>query len=404
MVYLEDVMRTFSTPQKALTLIAARLLPSGVLRRLYARDRATSDDLATVIFSSGSTGKPKGVMLSHRNVLSNLEGMIQMFPVDSHDRMIGVLPFFHSFGFTGTLWFPMVAGFGALYVPNPMDAKAVGQLAGKYGGTMLIGTPTFYTAYIRKCSPEEFKTLRYAIVGAEKLREPIARAFKEKFGHDIIEGYGCTELSPVVSANYPDGPEGQVGRKPGTVGHPLPGIVVRIVDPDTGAPRAVNEQGLLLVKGPNLMLGYLNNPSLTAEVLRDGWYVTGDIGTLDEDGFITLTDRLSRFSKIAGEMVPHQKIEEVASALLDDANAVVTAVADESRGERLVLLYTKADVPPEQLWAMLNDSELPKLWIPKRDNIYLIDAIPVLGTGKIDLRAVKALAAAKTEGAGAATP
>jgi len=403
MVYLEDVMRTFSTPQKVLTLIAARLLPSGVLRRLYARDRATSDDLATVIFSSGSTGKPKGVMLSHRNVLSNLEGMIQMFPVDSHDRMIGVLPFFHSFGFTGTLWFPMVAGFGALYVPNPMDAKAVGQLAGKYGGTMLIGTPTFYTAYIRKCSPEEFKTLRYAIVGAEKLREPIARAFKEKFGLDIIEGYGCTELSPVVSANYPDGPEGQVGRKPGTVGHPLPGIVVRVVDPDTGAPRGVNEPGLLLVKGPNLMMGYLNNPSLTAEVLRDGWYVTGDVGAVDEDGFITLTDQLSRFSKIAGEMVPHQKIEEVASALLDDPNAVVTSVADESRGERLVLLYTKADVRPEQLWAMLNDSELPKLWIPKRDNIYLIDAIPVLGTGKIDLRAVKTLAAAKTEAAGSPT-
>jgi acyl-[acyl-carrier-protein]-phospholipid O-acyltransferase/long-chain-fatty-acid--[acyl-carrier-protein] ligase len=281
-----------------------------------------------------------------------------------------------------------------------MDAKAVGQLAGKYGGTMLIGTPTFYTAYIRKCSPDEFKTLRYAIVGAEKLREPVARGFKEKFGLDIIEGYGCTELSPVVSANYPDGPEGQVGLKPGTVGHPLPGVVVRIVSPETGAPRGVNEQGLLLVKGPNLMLGYLNNPSLTAEVLRDGWYVTGDIGAVDEDGFITLTDRLSRFSKIAGEMVPHQKIEEVASALLDDPNAVVTAVADESRGERLVLLYTKADVRPEQLWAMLNDSELPKLWIPKRDNVYLIDAIPVLGTGKIDLRAVKALAAAKTEGAG----
>jgi acyl-[acyl-carrier-protein]-phospholipid O-acyltransferase/long-chain-fatty-acid--[acyl-carrier-protein] ligase len=402
-VYLEDVMRTFSTPQKVLTLIAARVLPAGLLRRLYARERGASDDLGTVIFSSGSTGRPKGVMLSHRNVLSNLEGMIQLFSVDSHDRIIGVLPFFHSFGFTGTLWFPMVAGFAALYVPNPMDAKAVGTLAGKYGGTMLIGTPTFYTAYIRKCSAEEFKTLRYAIVGAEKLREPVARAFKEKFGHDIIEGYGCTEMAPVVSANYPDGPEGQVGLKPGTVGHPLPGVVIRLVDPDTGAPRGVNEQGLLLVKGPNLMMGYLNNPSLTAEVVRDGWYVTGDIAQVDEDGFITLTDRLSRFSKIAGEMVPHQKIEEVASELLDDPNAVVTAVADESRGERLVLLYTKPDVPPEQLWSMLNNSELPKLWIPKRENVYQIDAIPVLGTGKIDLRAVKALAVAKTEAAGAAT-
>jgi acyl-[acyl-carrier-protein]-phospholipid O-acyltransferase/long-chain-fatty-acid--[acyl-carrier-protein] ligase len=231
----------------------------------------------------------------------------------------------------------------------------------------------------------------------------VARAFKEKFGLDIIEGYGCTEMAPVVSANCPDGPEGQVGLKPGTVGHPLPGVIVRVVDPETGEPRAVNEQGLLLVKGPNLMLGYLNNPSLTAEVVRDGWYVTGDIARVDEDGFVTLTDRLSRFSKIAGEMVPHQKIEEVASALLDDPNAVVTAVADESRGERLVMLYTKPDVRPEQLWAMLNDSELPKLWIPKRENVYQIDAIPLLGTGKIDLRAVKALAVAKTEAAGAVT-
>jgi acyl-[acyl-carrier-protein]-phospholipid O-acyltransferase / long-chain-fatty-acid--[acyl-carrier-protein] ligase len=397
MVYLEDVMRTFSAAQKVRTLVIARIVPARLLRRLYAPERRSSDDMATVIFSSGSTGKPKGVMLSHRNVLANLEGMIQLFPVRTEDRIIGVLPFFHSFGFTGTLWFPMVAGFGALYVPNPMDARAVGLLAGKYGGTMLIGTPTFYTAYIRKCTPEEFKSLRYAIVGAEKLREPVARGFKEKFGLDIIEGYGCTEMAPVVSANCPDAPEGQVGLKPGTVGQPLPGVVVRVVDPDTGAPRAVNEPGLLLVKGPNLMLGYLGNPTLTAEVIRDGWYVTGDIAAVDEDGFITLTDRLSRFSKIAGEMVPHQKIEEVASSLLDDPNTAVTAVADESRGERLVMFYTKADVKPDQLWSMLNASELPKLWLPKRENIHLIDAIPVLGTGKIDLRAVKAMAAARSE-------
>jgi acyl-[acyl-carrier-protein]-phospholipid O-acyltransferase/long-chain-fatty-acid--[acyl-carrier-protein] ligase len=176
------------------------------------------------------------------------------------------------------------------------------------------------------------------------------------------------------------------------VGHPLPGVVVKAVDPDTGAPRGVNEPGLLLVKGPNLMIGYLNDPQKTAEVVRDGWYVTGDIGAIDEDGFIRLTDRLSRFAKIAGEMVPFGRIEEVASRILDDPNCVVTALEDADRGERVVLMYVKPDVSPGELWARLNDSELPKLWVPKRENVYRIEAVPVLGTGKVDLRAVKTLA------------
>jgi acyl-[acyl-carrier-protein]-phospholipid O-acyltransferase/long-chain-fatty-acid--[acyl-carrier-protein] ligase len=393
MVFLEDVLPAFGTAAKLMTLVVARLSPAWLLDRLYAPEPDDSDALATVIFSSGSTGAPKGVMLSHRNVLSNLEAMAQLFWITSKDRIIGVLPFFHSFGFTGTLWFPLVGGFAALYVPNPMDAKSVGEMAGTYGATMLIGTPTFYQAYLRRCTPEQFAALRYAIVGAEKLREPIARAFHEKYGIDIIEGYGCTEMSPVVSCNMPAAPEGQVTLKPGTVGHPLPGVVVRAVDPDTGAPVDANEPGLLLARGPNLMLGYLNNPQKTAEVVRDRWYITGDIGTIDDDGFIQLTDRLSRFAKIAGEMVPFGRIEEVASEILDDPNCVVTAVEDADRGERLVLMYVKTDVPPEALWSRLNESALPKLWVPKRENIYRIEAIPVLGTGKVDLRAVKQLAA-----------
>jgi acyl-[acyl-carrier-protein]-phospholipid O-acyltransferase/long-chain-fatty-acid--[acyl-carrier-protein] ligase len=392
MVFLEDVLPAFGTAAKVVTLLVARLSPAWVLDRLYAPEPDDTDALATVIFSSGSTGAPKGVMLSHRNVLSNLEAMAQLFWITSKDRIIGVLPFFHSFGFTGTLWFPLVGGFAALYVPNPMDAKSVGEMAGTYGATMLIGTPTFYQAYLRRCTPEQFARLRYAIVGAEKLRDPIARAFREKYGIDIIEGYGCTEMSPVVSCNMPAAPGGQVTLKSGTVGHPLPGVVVRAVDPDTGAPVDANEPGLLLAKGPNLMIGYLNNPKKTAEVLQDRWYVTGDIGTIDDDGFIQLTDRLSRFAKIAGEMVPFGRIEEVASEILDDPNCIVTALEDADRGERLVLMYVKADVPPEALWSRLNESALPKLWVPKRENIYRIEAIPVLGTGKVDLRAVKQLA------------
>jgi acyl-[acyl-carrier-protein]-phospholipid O-acyltransferase/long-chain-fatty-acid--[acyl-carrier-protein] ligase len=391
-VALEDVMPSFTAGEKLATLVAARLMPSSWLIRRYAPENIGPDDLATVIFSSGSTGQPKGVMLSHRNVIANLEGMGQVFWVTPEDRMIGVLPFFHSFGFTGTLWFPLVSGFATLFVPNPMDAKAVGELADTHAATILIGTPTFYQAYIRKCEPHQFRALRYGVVGAERLREPIARAFREKFGIDLLEGYGCTEMAPVVSVNVPDvAHAGQTGSKAGTVGHPLPGVVIRVVDPETKRPVGAGEPGLLLVKGPNRMLGYLGNPEATKSVFDDGWYVTGDIGMVDDDGFIKLTDRLSRFSKIAGEMVPHLKIEEIVVDALDDPNAVVTAVPDEDRGERLVVFYT-ADVPEDDVWAALNQSELPKLWVPKRENVHRIEAIPVLGTGKVDLRGVKQLA------------
>jgi acyl-[acyl-carrier-protein]-phospholipid O-acyltransferase/long-chain-fatty-acid--[acyl-carrier-protein] ligase len=391
-VALEDVMPAFTPLAKLATLVAVRVMPTSWIIRRWAPEPIGPDDLATVIFSSGSTGQPKGVMLSHRNVLANLEGMGQVFWVTPDDRMIGVLPFFHSFGFTGTLWFPLVSGFATLFAPNPMDAKAVGQLAEAHAATILIGTPTFYQAYIRKCEPHQFRALRYGVVGAERLRDQIARAFREKFGLDLLEGYGCTEMAPVVSVNVPDvAHAGQTGSKSGTVGHPLPGVVVRAVDPETRRPVPQGAPGLLLVKGPNRMLGYLGNPAATRAVFDDGWYVTGDIGTVDDDGFITLTDRLSRFSKIAGEMVPHLRIEEVVVNALDDPNAVVTAVPDDDRGERLVVFYTK-DEPEDAVWAALNQSELPKLWVPKRENVHRIEAIPVLGTGKVDLRAVTQLA------------
>ena len=274
-----------------------------------------------------------------------------------------------------------------------MDAKAVGELTETYRGTRLISTPTFCQAYLRRCTKEQFASVKYAIVGAEKLREPIARAFKEKFGLDLLEGYGCTEMSPAVALNAPDYPAaGQKGMKPGTVGHPLPGVAAKVVDRDTGQPMKPGAEGLFLVKGANLMLGYLNAPEKTREVLRDGWYVTGDIATIDEDGFIRLTDRLSRFSKIAGEMVPHVKIEETITEILGDSACVVTAIPDEAKGERLVAFYCTKDLAPEALWSRLSESNLPRLWIPKRDNLYYLDVIPMLGSGKVDLKKVRELA------------
>jgi acyl-[acyl-carrier-protein]-phospholipid O-acyltransferase/long-chain-fatty-acid--[acyl-carrier-protein] ligase len=303
-----------------------------------------------------------------------------------------VLPFFHSFGFTVTIWFPLLSGFGVVYHPNPTDARAIGELVQKYKATLLLTTPTFCGTYTRKCSAEEFASLRYVLVGAEKLRQPVADAFREKFGVELLEGYGCTEMSPVVAVNVPDfnsGKDTQTGTKAGTVGHPLPGVAACIVDPVTFAPLPPNTEGLLLVKGSNRMLGYLNQPDRTADVFRDGWYITGDIALLDDEGFLRITDRLSRFSKIGGEMVPHLRVEEAILKVLGDAQCVVTGIPDDSRGERLVVLYVHATLTPAELYVQISETEMPRLWLPKRENLYPVDALPQLGTGKLDLRGVR---------------
>jgi acyl-[acyl-carrier-protein]-phospholipid O-acyltransferase/long-chain-fatty-acid--[acyl-carrier-protein] ligase len=395
MVLLEDVIRSTGAFTRLTTMAAAYLLPAWVLNRLYAPE-ADADQLAAVIFSSGSTGVPKGVMLTHRNILANIDSIGQLFEVSRRDVLLGVLPFFHSFGFTGTLWFPLVAGFGVAYHPNPMDAKTIGELAERHRATFLISTPTFCAAYVRKCRPEQFAHLRYAIVGAEKLREPVAAAFKEKFGLSLLEGYGCTEMAPIVAVSVPnvdDGGYRQMGVRAGSVGHPVPGVVAKIVDPETGEGPLFGKDGLLLVNGPNRMVGYLNDPEQTAAIMRDGWYVTGDIARIDDSGFIYITDRLSRFSKIGGEMVPHLKIEECISAVCGEhAPCVVTSVPDPSRGERLVAFYTDASLAAHELWERLCRTELPRLWLPRREDLRFIDAVPTLGSGKVDLRRVRQLA------------
>ena len=400
MVFIEEIRNSFTALQKLATALKAFLLPASWLNR-RALNRQRSNDLATIIFSSGSTGTPKGVMLSHHNIVSNVEAITQVIHFTPDDRIMGVLPLFHSFGFTGTLWLPLLAGFGAVYHPNPTDAKTIGETIQKYRATLLISTPTFYLGYLRRCTKEEFASLRYLIAGAEKLREQIAKAYEEKFGKTILEGYGCTELGPVVSVNLPDivdGKEKQTGHKPGTVGQPIPGVAVKVIDADSGRLLGANEEGLLLVKGPNLMLGYLNQPELTDQAIRRGWYVTGDIASVDEDGFIRITDRVSRFSKIGGEMVPHVKIEETINEVLGVASSVVTAVPDPQRGEKLVAFYTQNGMDRDELWDKLNKSSLPKLWVPKRENLYLIDSIPVLGSGKADLKKIKTMALERAAG------
>lgn len=402
MIFLEDVAPSIGPVRKALTAALFAVTPFAVLERTaFRKARGPLDRVATIMFTSGSTGMPKGVMLTHANVLSNIEALSQVIPLGPSDRILGVLPFFHVFGFTGTLWLPACLGMGSVYHYTPLDARVVGQLAEKFQATFLLGTPTFLLAWMRRVEPEKFKSLRYVVVGAEKLREEVAKAFQEKYGLFPLEGYGATELSPVASINIPniDWPGNkQVGTKPGTVGMPAPGVFMKVVDPNTGKELGPDEPGLILVKGPNVMKGYLGDEANTKAVIRDGYYVTGDIGRIDEDGFVTLTDRLSRFSKIGGEMVPHIKVEESlheALGLLDQA-FVVAAVPDEKRGERLVVLF-KGEPDVDAALKKILESGLPKLWIPDKANFHRVEEFPLLGSGKVDFQKLK-LEARQLEG------
>ena len=395
-ILLEDA----AANPRLLEKIAAFLLwwlPARLLVRIFADSVPSIDDLATVIFSSGSTGEPKGVMLSHYNIASNIEQLNQAFMLDSSDRLLGILPFFHSFGFTVTLWLPAAIGVGVVYHPSPLDFAAIGELVRKYKVTFLLATPTFLQGYIRRCAPEDFGSLRFVLVGAEKLPERVALAFEDRFGIRPLEGYGCTECAPVVTVNTHDFRASgfrQVGAKRGKIGHPLPGISIRIEDPETGAALETDQPGLLLVRGPNVMQGYLDRQEKTAEVLRDGWYVTGDIAAVDEDGFLAITDRLSRFSKIGGEMVPHVKIEEKLHELAGatEMTFLVTGVPDAQKGERLVVLHRLRDEQIKELLAQLSASGLPNLWIPRANQFFFVAEFPHLGTGKLDLRAARNLA------------
>ena len=397
-VFLEDVAAKPGIGEKILGVLTAWLLPSALLERSFGQaNKVKLDDLSTVIFSSGSTGEPKGVMLSHYNIGSNIEQLEQVFGLNRGDCFLGILPFFHSFGFTGTLCLPAMLGVGVVYHPNPLDAKTIGPLVRDYAVTFLLATPTFAQFYMRGCAPEDFGSLRVVMTAAEKLPDRLATAFEEHFGIRPLEGYGCTECSPCVAVNSHDFRSAgfrQIGAKRGKIGHPVPGVSVKIVDPETNAPLGIGQPGLLLVRGPNVMQGYLGRPEKTAEVLRDGWYTTGDIAAIDEDGFLQITDRLSRFSKIGGEMVPHIKVEEKLHELagVTEQTFVVAGVPDEKKGERLIVLHKLSNEKLQPCLEKLAQSDLPNLWKPRADAFMRVETFPLLGTGKLDLRKVKDLA------------
>ncbi|MBI3469293.1 MAG: AMP-binding protein [Planctomycetes bacterium] len=400
-VCLEDLLGSISWRDKLAAACGAYVLPVSLLERLLSLHTIDCDDLLTVSFTSGSTGEPKGVMLSHQNIASNLQALFQIVELRRSDVALGLMPFFHSYGFTFALWGGLTLDPQVVYHHNPLDARQVGELCRDHGVTILMATPTLLRIYLRRCEPDQFANLKIVFAGAEKLPLELAHAFQEKFGVPISEAYGATELSPLAMTNVPPRRPGRVAlhfSKEGSVGRPLQGVSARIVHPDTGDDLAPDQPGVLLVKGPNVMRGYLGKAELTAQVIRDGWYVTGDIATMDAQGFITIHDRQSRFSKIGGEMVPHLKIEETLARILgsdDEIQAVVTAIPDVQKGERLVVVHKPVAESPEQICRELTHAGLPNLWIPSPDSFVEIDEIPLLGTGKPDLKRLKALALEK---------
>ena len=396
-IFLEDIRETVSSKDRIIAMLFALFAPIAVIEKSLGTPKRGLDDLATIIFSSGSEGEPKGVMLTQRNLISNGMQVYETFPHDEKTCLVGFLPFFHSFGYTVTLWLVALWGLRAVYHSNPLEPKIIGGLIEKYKATIMIGTSTFLQHFIRRCTKEQLQSLEFVVCGAEKLAPRVRDAFQEKFGVEPLEGYGTTECSPGVSVNAPDlvspGMRSKMLRR-GTIGRAFPGQAMRVVDPDTEQELPFDTPGLLQVKGPNIMKGYLHLEAKTAKVLQDGWYSTGDIAAIDFEGFVQITDRLARFSKVAGEMVPHTKVEETMHDLLGltEQSLAVASVPDTQKGERLVVLHILEDGPLDELLKKLDRSGLPNLWIPRASCFHRVEAIPVLATGKMDIKTVKKLA------------
>ena len=380
--------------------IMSILVPARLLWWLLQIPKAGGHIEALLLFTSGSTGDPKGVVMSHRNIVGNVSQFRQLLDAKKEDAILASLPFFHTFGSTVTLWYPLIEGVPIVTYPNPLEATKNAALIERHKLTLLLATPTFLRGYLRKVDPDKLRSLRLVITGAEKLPLDLAKNFEERFNQRVFEGYGLTETSPVVSVNLPEpepahpGDYVQPSSRLGSVGKMAPGIAAEIREPETNRKLSLHESGMLWLRGVNIFEGYLRDPERTADVLQDGWLKTGDLGRFDEDGFLYIEGRLSRFSKIGGEMVPHEVIEHKIVDLLDlsgkdERMVAIVGVQDKAKGEALILL-SAVDVDLAQLRKKLHDAGVPNLWIPK--HVQRVGAIPVLASGKLDLKRCKELA------------
>jgi acyl-[acyl-carrier-protein]-phospholipid O-acyltransferase/long-chain-fatty-acid--[acyl-carrier-protein] ligase len=400
LIHLDVVLPKLKVKFVAWRAVVA-VTPSWVLARMLRIPRIGDRDEALVLFTSGSSGEPKGVVLSHRNVLGNVSQFSLMLNMTRKDTVLACLPFFHSFGCTVTLWFPLIEGIRSVTYPNALETAKNAELIDRYSVTLFCTTPTFLRSYLRKAEAKQFKSVEYLVTGAEKLPNELAATFKEQFGIQILQGYGLTETSPVAAVNLPDpkahrpGDAVQPSNREGSVGKLAPGMAAEIRDPDTGQKLTLHDTGMLWLRGPNIFEGYLDAPAKTADVLVDRWFKTGDLARFDEDGFCFIEGRLSRFSKIGGEMVPHETVESKVSEVLalpkDERLIAIAGIPDEAKGEALVLLAAR-DIDPAELRKKLSEAGVPNLWIPRI--VKRIEAIPILASGKLDLQRCKEFALA----------
>ena len=397
LLMLEDIREEISTLSRIGTLLKAIMLPASVIQRSYF-NTVSMNNTAAILFSSGSEGQPKGVELSHSNIAANAkQAAIELGAVDS-DVIMSTLPTFHAFGFAITTLMPLSEGIPIVCHADPKDVTTIASGIQKYSGTILVGTPTFLRMYTisKKVSVDSMQSLRLVVAGAEKLRSEVRKGFEKKFNMSVYEGYGTTETSPGASVNLPDleSPY-KLRNKPGTVGKAFSGTEFRIVDPDSLEPIPTGEDGLILIGGPQIMKGYLKMPEKTAEVIEliDGyrWYLTGDKGHLDEDGFLTIVDRYSRFAKIGGEMISLTTVEEeILDACNDkDLEIAATCLPDQRKGEKIVILATN-NLDKNKLKKLLSDAKVNPLYHPAQ--VLLVEEIPKLGSGKTDFGATKKIA------------
>ncbi len=410
---LTFIERLLPTLKGAMTrwFILSKILPASVLASMLGIPTKGGDKEALLLFTSGSSGDPKGVALTHRNLMANVMQFGSRLALKHDDKILGCLPLFHSFGCTVTLWYPVIQGIGIVTYPTPLETKKLAELVGKHKITLMISTPTFLRGYLKGINPELFASLKLVVTGAEKLPKAVAEAFEARFGKKVFEGYGLTETSPVSNVNLPDPLLSEDTQDAvvmpsyrfGSVGQLIPGMAVRLTDPETDQPVSIHESGMVWFKGPNVFEGYLKNPKKTEEVIKDGWFRTGDIGRMDKDGFLYIEGRLSRFSKVGGEMVPHETVEDaLVKALGLETEAVrriaVVGVPDVEKGEALVLLTTLPGGSVQQeildLRYKLLDRGMPPLWIPKK--MVRIPEIPILPSGKLDVKGCEKMA--KTAG------
>ncbi|QTN31686.1 AMP-binding protein [Akkermansiaceae bacterium] len=382
-----------------------KLLPTSAIAAILGLNKRRNNDEAVLLFTSGSSGEPKGVPLSHRNVLANVAQFASRLNIGSEASLLGCLPLFHSFGCTVTLWYPVIEGINIVTYPSPLETKRLAELISLHQVNVLLATPTFLRGYMKRIDPAQLESLKLVVTGAEKLPQNLADAFEEKFGVRPMEGYGLTETSPATNVNLPEpatesGAHTMPALRNGSVGQLLPGIAIRLTDAATEQPVPLDQPGIIILKGPNIFPGYLRDEKRSKEVLsEDGWFKTGDVGFLDADGFLHIQGRISRFSKIAGEMVPHETIESAINQVLNldsetERKIAIVGVPDEQKGEAIVLLSTIAGVALEQecidLRYKLLDHGLTSLWCPRL--IVPVDEIPLLASGKLDIKTCQELA------------